>query len=113
MYYEQQNLPKWQVLNDLAVNKNKIILSNNLKPNEEAQVKGNFILEEQSRFNEFSIRSKPKILEKGQVNKSERLNNLKLVLKETMNLTKTLKSQVAILKKKGINDTIQAPQVPK
>lgn len=46
------------------------------------------------------------------MDKKARTNLLKDCLRDTMNLTKTLKNQLAILKKKGINNRIIAP-VPK
>lgn len=79
------------MLHDLALNKNKSILTSQ-KYNKEKQEKGRTI--------------QLMIIEKGTVNKNERQKNLKDVLKETMNLTKTLKNQLAILKKKGINNMV-------
>ena len=47
------------------------------------------------------------------VNKQDRQESLKQVLKETMNLTMTLKGQLAILERKGIHNKVVQPKQKK
>merc|ERR1711953_1164818 len=88
-FYKKQKLKIWEVLNDKAKSKNKNLISNQ------------------------SLSQERQEKEKGQSVKKERNKLLKLCLKDTMNLTKTLKKQLAILKKKGINTQMIQPQQKK
>ena len=81
-----QKLPIWDVLNDKVKSKKKNLISNTAL-SQEKQPKGIFVC--------VFIK-----IEKNAVNKKERQELLKICLRDTMNLTKTLKNQLNILKRK-------------
>lgn len=84
-YYLKEQLPRWEVLNDLAKQKNKTLVTRKLEQKKPATE---------------------------QVSKQDRQESLKQVLKETMNLTMTLKGQLAILARKNIHNRLVQPKRP-
>ena len=89
LFNKELKLPAYIVLNDKAKNKKRNTVSNTNMEGEKKKEKAK------------------------ELTKSDRQNKLKECLRDTMNLTATLKKQLDILKKKGINNRIVIPVAKK